>query len=124
MNKYKYFTDDELRCKCGCEQLNPNNEFNVLMNILGVVREEFGETMPVSSGYRCRNHPVELAKALPGQHTRAAIDIQVAGGKAVRLMRIIAKYPLINGIGVKQHGNWSARFLHFDLREEAAMWTY
>ena len=123
MSTYKHFTDDELRCS-HCGKLNPNHEFHVLMNLLSVIRVEFGESMPVTSGYRCKDHPIEAAKEKPGQHSRAAIDIKVSGAKAVRLMRVVSKFPLISGIGVNQRGSWGSRFLHFDLREEPTMWSY
>ncbi len=119
---YKYFSDDELRCQCGCGVLNPNPEFDVLMQIMDKIREEYGKPLRVTSGYRCANHPIEKKKAKPGQHNVAAIDLGVSRKDAVRLLRIAMSYQSIRGIGVQQKGD--ARFLHFDMRTEPTIWSY
>ena len=119
---YKYFTDNELRCQCGCGQLNPNPQFHMLMVIMDKVREEYGKPLRVTSGYRCPDHPKEKVKSKPGQHTIAAIDFGVSREDAIDLLRIAISYQSIRGIGVQQKG--SARFLHFDNRNEPTMWSY
>ena len=48
-----YFTDDELRCKCGCRQLVLSPAFREHLNDL---RESFGRPMIVNSCCRCFEH--------------------------------------------------------------------
>lgn len=124
MSRYKYFTDQELQCRCGCKGDNPNPEFDTLMKIVVLIREELNEPLPITSGYRCKDHPIEAAKTTTGQHQIAAVDIGVSGSKALRLTRLIAQYPQLKGFGVKQKGEWGKRFIHIDVRENPAMWSY
>lgn len=124
MSNYEYFTEEELKCKCGCALSNPNPEFHKLMLILDSIRRDFNQPLPISSAYRCRNHPIEAAKALPGQHNKAAVDIQVAGSKALRLLRLLVQHPDIKGVGIQQNGSWNKRFIHIDLRQDPTIWSY
>ena len=48
-----YFSDNEMRCKCGCGQVKMDPDF---MDFLDSVRELLGRPMIVTSGYRCPSH--------------------------------------------------------------------
>jgi zinc D-Ala-D-Ala carboxypeptidase len=61
-----YFSDDELRCQCGCNELIFDPAVRTALN---AVRMEYGKPMVVTSGYRCPNHPIEAKKSKPGEHT-------------------------------------------------------
>ena len=49
-----YFSDDELSCQCGCDELVFDDDFRDLLN---QIRVAFGKPMFISSGYRCSHHP-------------------------------------------------------------------
>ena len=70
-----YFTKDEMRCQCGCNQDGMNAKF---MEKLTALRAEWNKPMVVNSAYRCTRHPIEARKAKPGAHaTGRAVDIAV-----------------------------------------------
>lgn len=106
----KYFSEDEMRCKCGCEQALMDYEF---MKKLTFLRECYDKPMIVSSGYRCAQHPVEAKKVNPGSHsTGKAVDIAVSGDAAYTLLKMALQAGFM-GIGVQQKG--SGRFIHLDM---------
>lgn len=118
-----YFTDDELRCKCGCGKLYFSAEALAKLNKL---REKCGFPFIISSGYRCPEHPREASKEAPGEHsTGQAVDIVCNGSQA----KILMKNALDMGvprIGVNQRGSYSKRFIHigFNLMMPPAFWSY
>ena len=60
---WENFTREEFTCKCGC---GANEIKDELIDVLQEIRTEVGVPFPVSSGYRCPNHPVEAKKKAPG----------------------------------------------------------
>jgi uncharacterized protein YcbK (DUF882 family) len=114
---YPNFRSAEFRCRhCGREEMKP--EFMALLQRL---RTEFGP-MVISSGWRCRDHPVEKDKASPGMHpTGMAADVAVHGADAVRLLRLALALGF-TGIGIQQKG--AGRFVHLDLRVVPTIWSY
>ena len=116
---YKHFTRGEFACKCGCGRADMQPLF---LGRLQALRMIWGKPMIITSGYRCPDHPVEKAKASPGTHAQGiAADIGVSGADAVTLLRL-ALDANFTGIGVQQKGN--GRFLHLDIREHPAIWSY
>lgn len=116
---YKHFTRGEFACKCGCGRADMQPLF---LGRLQALRMIWGKPMIITSGYRCPDHPVEKAKATPGAHNQGiAADIGVSGADAVALLRL-ALDANFTGIGVQQKG--SGRFLHLDIREHPAIWSY
>ena len=121
----KYFSFDEMKCKCGCDQAPMDQEF---MDLLDTIRESLGKPLIISSGYRCPNHPIEKKKIKPGAHaTGKAADIAVSGGDAQRVL-LAAMILEVNRLGVQQKG--SGRFIHVDVATETdgfptpALWSY
>ena len=116
-----YFTDEELSCSCcGRNEFDP--QFLILLN---AIREACGP-LPVSSGYRCPNHPIEAKKTNgPGEHTTGlAVDIAVSGYRAHRLIEVAVQFG-IPRIGVNQKG--SQRFIHLGINEDfpnPTIWSY
>ena len=57
MSEWKYFTDDELACKCGeCDgEMKPSFMFR-----LEELREFLGFPFPISSAYRCLDHNTKV----------------------------------------------------------------
>ena len=116
---YKHFTRGEFACKCGCGRADMQPLF---LGRLQALRMIWGKPMSITSGYRCPDHPVEKAKANPGTHAQGiAADIGISGADAVTLLRL-ALDANFTGIGVQQKG--SGRFLHLDIREHPAIWSY
>ena len=77
------------------------------------LREELGFAFPVTSGYRCPNHPIEARKKAPGAHTTGkAIDIGVSGNDAYILIEAAIR-DNFTGIGINQKG--TGRFIHLDI---------
>jgi len=120
-----YFTQDEMRCQCGCEQDGMNAEF---MEKLTSLRADWGQPMVVNSAYRCPRHPIEVKKAKPGAHASGrAVDIAVQGEDAYKFLCAALGHGF-TGIGVNQKGN--ARFIHLDdlTRDEGwprpTVWSY
>lgn len=60
-NYAPYFTEDEMRCRCGCGRLAMNDGTMVRFYRF---REEWGRPIFVSSACRCELHPKEMAKPL------------------------------------------------------------
>lgn len=116
---YKNFRKDEFTCKCGCGQSDMKPEF---MDRLQALRTAYGKPMLITSGYRCHNHPVEKSKVSTGAHTQGiAADIGISGAEAITLLRLALEAGF-KGIGVQQKG--TGRFLHLDIREHSAIWSY
>ena len=124
---YKHFTLDELKCKCGCDEVSMDPKF---MRTLEALREVYGRPMTISSAYRCTEHPIERSKRVPGAHTTgSAVDVQVFGKDALELLRL-AQEVGIHGIGISQAGARKNRFLHLDMapatdtRPRPWLWSY
>ena len=117
----KNFTDDELRCQCGCGQVNPNPLFKVLMGKVQELRDMYGKALTVTSAYRCPEHPMEANKPKSGQHSIAAIDLGVSRMGAYEVLRLAFSMGF-TGIGVNQKGDH--RFIHLDIRESPTVWSY
>lgn len=109
---WRYFTEDEMRCRCGCGRVEMDEGF---MAKLDALRHSFGQPMTVTSGFRCENHPAERnKKSRNGAHRRGrAADIAVTHAKALSLI-LMAGSMGFTGIGVKQHGPVAGRFIHVD----------
>lgn len=127
MSKYRYFEDWELGCRCPKCRDNPtaDNMDPKFMEVLIGMRERLGFAFPISSGYRCPEHPVEKGKASPGAHTTGkAVDITVSGVRAYKLLREAMEVGIL-GIGVNQKGG--SRYLHLDMWAEGprpSIWSY
>lgn len=115
---YPNFTEAEFRCRhCGKQEMKP--EF---MQCVQALRNMYKRPMPITSGYRCPDHPIEKAKAEPGIHTTGmACDIGVQGSDAYELL-YLAMNLNFKGIGVQQKGG--GRFIHLDLRQQRSLWSY
>lgn len=128
-SKYDYdrwpnFTKSELICRHTGDE-NPNVElFTSLMDDVQILRTSLGVSFGVTSAYRSEIHPREIEKQWPGQHTIAAIDIQVSTIYVHQLMK--EAFALgFTGIGVNLIGSRNSRFIHLDKRTSGAVvWSY
>lgn len=117
MPRYKYFSMAEFACRCGC---NKNEMSPTFLYRLDELRHRCGFPFVVVSGYRCKNHPIEAAKAGgPGQHSKGvAADIRVrSGAERYKLMRHAFD---MNFGGIGPHAN----YVHVDDRAKKTAWVY
>ena len=79
----RWFKDKEFACRC-CGELPPFARENVealVRNVLDPVREKLGKPIQVNSGYRCKNHNLEVGGAKGSQHlVGEAADIRHTDG--------------------------------------------
>lgn len=123
---YPNFTEDELRCKCGCGRADMDPAF---MEWLQELRNILGKPMVITSGFRCPDHNEVVSKSGTGRtgpHTTGcAIDIAVAYEPAYELMALAIRgvetdvndcmyLKPATGVGARQHGNPKRRFVHLD----------
>lgn len=79
-----------------------------------------GKPLILSSAYRCPHHPVEAKKKRPGTGTHCqgiAADVAVTGFDQVNLIAIA------RDLGFKGFG-FANSFIHIDLRDKEAKWSY
>ena len=109
---WKYFSQAEMACKCGCGEAPMDEDF---MRVLDAIREDFGKPLAVSSGYRCPSHnAVVSSTGSTGPHTTGcAADVKVSGADAHRILELALQYGAM-GIGVSQKGPHGSRFIHID----------
>lgn len=106
----EYFKDEELRCRCGCGTLMFDPVFRKKLN---EIRHIYGKPMLITSGYRCKNHPVEKKKPIPGTHALGcAVDISVNDSRTRFELMKIAMDSGITRIG------FADTFLHFDFGDK------
>ncbi|BBM03946.1 D-Ala-D-Ala carboxypeptidase family metallohydrolase [Microbulbifer sp. GL-2] len=125
MFKNDYFLDRELACGCCGKNLFKDDTLLRLIR----VRERFAKPMVITSGYRCPAYNVNL-NATMSHASGQAVDVQVALGRAYRLIQI-AQEEGFTGIGVRQKGSIGSRFLHLDdlgsipgERMRPTVWSY
>ncbi|GAA5443131.1 hypothetical protein Misp06_01307 [Microbulbifer sp. NBRC 101763] len=157
-----YFSYKELQCRCNnciterhqgdtCvgNAQNMNHEF---MQHLNRVREKvYCRSMPISSGYRCSRHPVELRKReqakrdgkpyIHGDHpSGVGVDVRIYGANAHDLIEALHIYNWwhsqrgmprpFTAICPNQRGPYTGRFIHiggntdFPGRPRPWLWTY
>lgn len=123
----EYFTDDELKCRCGCNRVEMNTYF---INKLNALRHTLNFPFKVTSGFRCPEYNYKLSKSRTGPHTHGrAVDITVSGEQAFKLIQYASSFQML-GIGVKQSGPIEQRFVHLDDMTEKegfprpTIWSY
>jgi len=123
-NDYPNFSKSEFDCKhTGENEMKP--EF---MSKLQELRDRYGKSMRITSGYRDKTHPIEVKKTVSGAHTSGkAADIAVDRGNAYQVLKIALELGF-TGIGIQQKG--SGRFIHLDTIENnssqprPSIWSY
>lgn len=122
----RYFKANEFYCSHTITE-NMDQDFIDKLNNL---RETYGKSISISSGYRDETHPVEAMKKDPkgGAHVSGkACDILVDRKDAFELLSL-AFLVGFTGIGVNQKGG--SRFLHLDTIENSpsrprpTIWSY
>jgi len=124
MSEWKNFRLEEFACKhCGKNKIE-----HELVDKLQSLREDLGFPFIISSGYRCKEHPIEARKSKPGTHAEGiAVDIACSHKQALQIVSVAEGYGF-TGIGVNQKGN--GRFIHLDISKAEAsrprphIWSY
>ena len=125
----QYFSAKEFACR-HCGKLPEMTEHvRLFLEALDTLRERYNGPLVLSSGYRCKDHPIEKAKpGGPGPHsTGCAADILCSGQKAFGVLQDAMIEDLFEGIGVNQRGDHAKRFIHVDIspkRKELSLWSY
>lgn len=128
MSNYKYFTPNELKCKCEkCGSTGSEMDAE-LMGKIELLRDKCAFPFVVTSAYRCPAHNDKVSSTgLSGVHTTGlAIDIAVRGVRAHKFLEEAFKIGF-SGIGVAQKGE--SRFIHLDDANETDhlrpwVWSY
>lgn len=104
----KYFTRDELKCKC-CDTLDLAHGF---IDDLDALREGFGLPMKINSGYRCERHNKAVGGKSEGFHPKGcAVDVDTLNWSGAK------KWQFINLAMAKGWSVGVARtFIHCDMR--------
>jgi hypothetical protein len=96
-----------------------------LINVLNVarelqkIREYFNKPVIVTSGFRIKAYNDIIGGAKESQHLYGnAADIQIRGIKTLDIMQAARSITKFKGYG------YSFNFLHVDLRDKPAYWTY
>lgn len=109
-SKWKYFSENELKCK-GTGRCLMDKSF---MDQLIELRETFNKPMIITSGYRSKEYNDKIGGAKNSAHLYGrAVDIQVSGKDALELIKLSLKLNF-TGIGVSQKGPINSRFIHID----------
>lgn len=106
-----YFSNDELRCKCGCNQNKFSQE---TLRKLNRLRQALGEPIVLNSAYRCPQHNKDIG-ATQTHATGQAVDIRCSHRDAYLILGLADVFGF-TGIGVNQKGK--SRFIHLDDLDE------
>ena len=125
MSEWENFSREEFKCRhCGENRIT----FDYI-DVAQDIRTESGCAMPVSSGYRCREHPIEAKKTAPGEHNEGTCaDFAVSHKDAFAVLKAAMAHPKVTAIGVNQKGG--KRFLHIGIgpakpgRPRPHVWSY
>lgn len=109
---WEYFSEDELKCRCGCGKADMDPYF---MQKLHALRKTLNFPLLVNSGFRCPDYNTKVSNTGGnGPHTTGrAVDIAISGKEAYYLIQYAANFSF-QGIGVKQTGPHNQRYIHLD----------
>jgi hypothetical protein len=114
----KYFTDQELRCRC-CAQLPPlvkENLTALVDHVLDPLREAYGKPIHVNSGYRCPKHNAAVGGVKNSQHMLGqACDIHAdSTAENLKLAKIVAQQGVFDQLILYTNSisSLEPRFIH------------
>jgi len=108
----KYFTEDEMRCKC-CGGLPENGMDQTLVDLLDAIREQVGKPITLSCAYRCPSHNADVGGVPDSQHVLGcASDLLIPEGYTVETLAEVAEECNADGVG-RYFGD---EFVHVDTR--------
>jgi len=118
----KNFSSSEFECKCKNPDCIEQKISKSYIEKLQKVREEFGSSITVTSGYRCLKHNRSIGSKDTSQHIQGN-----AGDKVVSLDKIDKLYELcekhFKAVGDARHRK--SPFIHTDDRDDKERrWAY
>jgi len=124
-SEWSYYTEDALRCKCGCGVCAMDDDAVEVFDLLRYqATQRWGADLPfiVTSGYRCPTYDSSPRVGGMGLHpTGCCIDIAVLDArKRWVILRMAFSHPRIFGVGIGEG------MLHLDTirRDRPRVWTY
>lgn len=113
-----------MKAEFDCHETGENEMQARFMDKLQAFRTRWGKPITITSGYRSPRHRLEARKDRPGPHsTGLACDILVQPGAEVHEFLRLAFQFGFTGIGISQK-NGLPRFIHLDICERRAVWSY
>jgi len=116
---FKYFTYEEF----DSPDIQGSGQMmcDTIIEMLDVVRAEYGKPIRISSGYRTEEHNQKVGGVSNSSHLKGlAVDIKVKNGRErYELLNILTKYFYRIGIGNS--------FIHVDIdldKPQNVIWTY
>lgn len=116
------FSSREFRCGLGRPCSCPTTLIDDLLpRYLQMIRDHFGATVTITSGYRCESYNRSISGAVGSRHSKGqAADIVVAG-VAPRKVAAYAESIGIKGIGLYETLK-DGYFVHIDTRTTKSFW--
>ena len=117
----KYFSENEIACKCGCGLVIHNAQ---LESIMDAIREEYGLALIANSWTRCPDNNAAEPDAKPDSaHLKGmAVDIRVLDSPMrYDILKIIFRRDDINRVGIAR------TFIHIDIdtsKPQEVVWLY
>ena len=123
---YENFFESEFSCPCcGAADMDP-----YFLQTLQTIRTQLGESMNITSGFRCAASEKKKGRSGKGGHTLGqAADVGVSGA-AAHLLLLLALGNEVPRIGISQKGPHGKRFIHLDTSEASDglaspwVWSY
>jgi len=105
----KHFSEEELRCHCGCGSCDMDEDF---MHTLELIRRDMGIPLHPTSGFRCKQHNTAVGGVSGSKHLDGqAIDLAaVTKEHKTAIVNAALHMPGITRIGLGED------FIHLDNR--------
>ena len=111
INHSEFFTRNELKCKCGCDTCEMDEDF---MQMLDIIRFRIGKPIILNSAYRCCIHNENQGGVKDSPHVLGlAVDVKCSGHEAYDILTEAIALE-IKGVGISQKGSHESRFIHLD----------
>jgi len=114
------FAYKNLTCPC-CDRIKLNDRTYRHMELLQEMRTKLNFPIYVNSGYRCKQHNIDVGGSVKSQHMEFATDIRPSYQDGFK-QRLKAIYDMAEKLGFDGIGRYES-FIHVDLRGSKARWN-
>ena len=84
-------TDPKLLCTCGHPDCDQRSVDQPTLNQVQLIRDDLNQSMTITSGGRCPNHPNEVTKDEPGDHQKlTSVDVRCRSLKMETKLKVLA----------------------------------